>query len=316
MATTSYSGFTAAALGTSIAWSAAHKLVSLLPDSWQEKISGGTGKETQKKYLMYPLGEFLPLVSFDDDYEIVGTNTDLLDEDAILEGDYRYYNTGDSSDDYATMILKVCGSDTYMHIPCINGCPKITMEVEGNQLPLASNATPANTTTRILPKVFEFEFPITYLRVYGVNSMDNDVVDNRSKLEKATDSVKSKWNSINPLGSLNIGNTTLSSNYFRDRNFPTYAQVYELLAQFPTQYGCYLYMGFGEKKIPVNCRIEMRSTDGDTDAVMVNMRLTEKQSFDFDALAVVSTTSSVSGTTQSSNNTSTGASGSDSATSV
>lgn len=321
--------FTAQTIGTTLAWKAAQRALTYLPESWQTAISGGISSATQKDYLENNIG-YRPIVDISDDVDVsdvlrtddYGDDEDEDDDSLILLGgdkkldtDYRYFNTGENQlGAYATMLLKVIGMDSYMLLPCINGSPKITMNVEGNQLPLASNSVPATTTTRIMPKIFEFNFPIAYLRVYGENDLESEVVDNRSKLEKYTDSVKEGWNSINPLGSLDIANLSTSTNYYKPRTIPSYEQIYTMLSQFHTQYGCYLYMGFGEVRIPVNCKIQLSATDGETDAVMVHMILTEKHEFDFNALATVSmvsdsstgvtNTSSVSGSTTTNGSTS------------
>lgn len=188
-----------------------------------------------------------------------------------------YINDVTSSQPFVGMFLRVQGFDTTMLLPCVDGSPKITMQVVHNEMPTASNEL-VTTNRRIKPMVFRFSFPMAYLRIYGKNAYNAEVRDARSKLTKAKDYLKEKWNNLNPIDFFDM---ETAKHQVMDRQIPTYAETLNALSKFPRQFGCTLYTGIFNSPISVTCSIEIQSQKGDMDCVWVDMTLVESIEFNF-----------------------------------
>lgn len=198
---------------------------------------------------------------------------------------------------YTCMYLRVQGTDMIMEVPCVNGCPKISLKVIQNERPTASNEW-ATTNRRVKPRTFIFEFPIAYLRVYGYNDYDENLQDMRSALQKLKDKVNDKVDGVmasvknklgfdsNPIAYDDELDDPEFKNRKRERQIPTYSEVLAALFPFPSQFGCYLYTGLAFPKISVSCSMDIESQKGDMDCVWVKMTLIETQEFDFQNLGV------------------------------
>lgn len=278
-------------MGTAVAWTAGKKLYSMIPESITAPFSKSPKKSLQEEFYINYDGKYLEKeevaeVTFTDflsDRSVtreIGFTSSTMAEDMFYNGNIT------------TMWLQVQSNDTWIALPCINGFPKITMRTIPNTMPIASNLVPATTNRRIEPTRFLFEFPIAYLGVYGANdefdwSIKNSY-DERNWLQKGMAFAQKggNWNPINWLGGDIDG---LVPGQRQDRGIPTYDQVYSLLEQFPSQFGCYLYMGIQNRKIPCSASIEIESTKNGVDAIFVKFELIECQEFDFDKLRVTKT---------------------------
>lgn len=287
-------------IATNLAWEAGRKALGYLPEKWRNAISGKTDDATLRDFIIDNTGERGDKPIQYDDVVIATDKGGESDELALNFGhmggsSYSYNESGELgrvSDRYyisdfnanrlATMFLRVQGSSTIMIIPCVDGSPKISMQVVHNEMPTASNNI-TTTNRRVKPIVFKFSFPIAYLRIYGTNSNDKETKDARSSVTKLKDKAKSTFNLYNPIGALDFKETT-SYHVVRERTIPTYSQVFKELVQFPKQFGCWLYMGFGVPKISVTCSIEMQSQKNDMDCIWVEMTLVETMEFDFNKL--------------------------------
>lgn len=284
-------------VGSSIAWAAGCKLYSMIPESVTAPFSAKPKKSLEEDFYVNYGGNYL-----EEEQTAEPTFTDFLSGKKVTR------NIGFTSSSMAEnmfyngnlplMWLQVQSNDTWIALPCINGFPKIIMRTIPNTMPIASNLVPATTNRRIEPAKFLFEFPIAYLGIFGANeefSVDiREAKDERNWLQKGID--KATWDNKfadawwNPLGGIENGDIDGNVQGQRmDRAIPTYDQVYSLLEQFPSQFGCYLYMGIQNRKIPCSASIEIESTRNGVDAIFVKFELVECQEFDFDKLRVVKT---------------------------
>lgn len=283
-------------MGTAVAWAAGKKLYSMLPESLTAPFSTKPKQSIEEDFYVNYSGKYL-----EKEEVAEATFTDFLSGKSVTReigftnssmAENMFYNGN-----ITTMWLQVQSNDTWIALPCINGFPKITMRTIPNTMPIASNLVPATTNRRIEPARFLFEFPIAYLGVYGANEeFEADIreaKDERNWLQKGLDkltwdnNIPEKWN---PIGGLSNGDIDGNVQGQRmERSIPTYDQVYSLLEQFPSQFGCYLYMGIQNRKIPCSASIEIESTKNGVDAIFVKFELIECQEFDFDKLRVTKT---------------------------
>lgn len=286
---------------TQLAWTAGHKAMSYLPKKWQNRLAGRRDDATLKDFLVnnrqkYP--EIVQILSGNEtifspkeNKQVKVKDLEGYTDDGIIrltnEGkrDWFYVKANDPESyggaGYVCMYLRVQGTDTIMEIPCVDGCPEIDMQVVQNEMPTATNEI-VTTNRRVKPLVFRFRFPVAYLRIYGEN--DSEVEAEKIELsikQKAFNKAKQKWNDLNPFG---YDMALTKPNEVRQRTIPTYAQVLGQLIQFPRQFGCYLYMGFGFTKLGVTCSMKLSSQKGDMDCIWVDMTLTETMEFDFNKL--------------------------------
>lgn len=280
-----------AIIASSLAWNAANKLVGLIPENILAPIIKKPTKSLQAQFTINHGGNYVQEyvsqeVEFDDFLKEDGDKKTSREINFTggIESSHMYY-----MDNLPLMWLQVQSNNTWLAMPCIKGFPKITMASIPNQMPIASNLVPATTNRRIEPARFLFEFPIAYLGVFGENPEFAGVAnihDERNWLQKTTDFAKKggNWNPINWVADKDIDG--MAQGQRMDRGIPTYDQVYSLLEKFPSQFGCYLYMGIGSRKIPCSASIQIESTIDDVDCVYVRIELTECQEFDFNKLKV------------------------------
>lgn len=283
-------------MGTAIAWTAGRKLYSMIPESVTAPFSKNPKQSLEEDFYVNYGGNYLEKEQTEN-----STFTDFLSGKKVTRSigftsssmaENMFYNGN-----LPLMWLQVQSNDTWIALPCINGFPKITMRTIPNTMPIASNLVPATTNRRIEPAKFLFEFPIAYLGVFGANeefSADiREAKDERNWLQKGLDKItwdndiSEKWNPIGGIGNGDIDGNVQGQRM--ERSIPTYDQVYSLLEQFPSQFGCYLYMGIQNRKIPCSASIEIESTRNGVDAIFVKFELIECQEFDFDKLRVTKT---------------------------
>lgn len=283
-----------AIIASSLAWKTANKLVGLIPDNVLSPILKKPTKSLQEQFSINPRGDFVQeqdyisqKVEFED--FLKEGQADRKSKKEIyftrsIESEHMYYMYN-----LPIMWLQVQANNIWLAMPCIKGFPKITMSAIPNQMPIASNLVPATTNRRIEPAKFLFEFPIAYMGIYGENPDFGGAIgikDGRNWLDKTTDKLKSggNWNPINWVADKDIDGQAKGQKM--ERGIPTYDQVYSLLEKFPSQFGCYLYMGIGSRKIPCSASIQIESTINDVDCIYVRIELTECQEFDFNKLKV------------------------------
>ena len=260
----------------------------------ETKIKGEDEKESVEMYLNYDRlsvdGSIITKANIKETSYNVEVDDDGIELESIVEEDTPivkpldkfgmnsfYINDVTSSQPFVGMFLRVQGFDTTMLLPCVDGSPKITMQVIHNEMPTASNEL-VTTNRRIKPMVFRFSSPMAYLRIYGKNAYNTEVRDARSKLTKAKDYLKEKWNDLNPIDFFDM---ETAKHQVMDRQIPTYAETLNALSKFPRQFGCTLYTGIFNSPISVTCSIEIQSQKGDMDCVWVDMTLVESIEFNF-----------------------------------
>ena len=278
-------------MGTAVAWTAGRKLYSMIPDSVTAPFSKSPKKSLEEDFYVNYGGNYLEKEQTEEP-----TFTDFLSGKKVTRtigftsssmAENMFYNGN-----LPLMWLQVQSNDTWIALPCINGFPKITMKTIPNTMPIASNLVPATTNRRIEPAKFLFEFPIAYLGVFGANEEFTadirEAKDERNWLQKGM-ALAQKGGNWNPINWLDGDIDGLVPGQRMERSIPTYDQVYSLLEQFPSQFGCYLYMGIQNRKIPCSASIEIESTRNGVDAIFVKFELIECQEFDFDKLRVTKT---------------------------
>lgn len=301
-------GLGANLLVTQLAWTAGHKALNYLPENWKNKISGKRDKKELEDFLLYNRSFKQEIVDiFKDGAKISGI--DKNGKVTEVEPSYHakradignqnwFYSMADDfrgGAGYTCMYLRVQGTETIMEIPCVNGSPRISMQVIQNESPTASNEL-VTTNRRVKPIVFKFSFPIAYLRIYGENDIEKEANSVKTKLQKRMDKVKGKIqdgvNSIKEKIGFDDDDIAYDDDIgkgdeVRERTIPTYSQVLGKLIQFPRQFGCWLYMGFGFSSIGVTCSIDITSQKDSMDCIWVDMTLVETMEFDFNNLISV-----------------------------
>lgn len=294
-------GLGANLLVTQLAWTAGHKALNFLPEDWKNKISGKRSDGELKDFLINNRGTDIEEIDlFVDGQKIADFNGSKEPDPSNryvsnTKGNQNwFYSIADDfrgGAGYTCMYLRVQGTETIMEIPCVNGSPRISMQVIQNESPTASNEL-VTTNRRVKPIVFKFSFPIAYLRIYGINESKGKAEDiTKSKLRNKMDSVKQKIkdkidsikDKIDGADSDDIvyDSDINKGDQIRPRTIPTYSQVLSTLIQFPRQFGCYLYMGFGFSSIGVTCSIDITSQKDNMDCIWVDMTLVETMEFDF-----------------------------------
>ena len=251
-------------IGSNVAFYAANKALGYLPEDWQSAIGGNQSKELYNEYLNLS-NQGTPLI----------LNNDRLFMEAST-GDANYYSMNSTGN---AILQIIGGTSDILILPFCDGYPIIKQDVIPNELPIASNLGVGTTNRRIAPTEWIFNFPIQYLRIYGENDTNKQITDARDWTQKARDT----FNSYNPIGFLDI--EAKDSGMQRERTIPTYAQIVNKILSFGTQFGCYLYMGFGSPKYKVTCSIEIQSPK-ETQAVRVKIKLTHTQDFDMSKMLV------------------------------
>lgn len=302
-------GLGANLLVTQLAWTAGHKALNYLPENWKNKISGSRSENEITDFLLQNRAQQRMFIEiFQSGDTIAKLNNDGEVEATSPSYQFKYATDGNpdwfytKADDlrggagYTCMYLRVQGTETIMEIPCVDGCPEIEMNVIQNEMPTASNEL-VTTNRRVKPLVFRFRFPIAYLRIYGENNASKETTDVRNSLQKAKDKLMDKINDVKSSVMEKLGIEDDNDiaydpdigqgNEVMERSIPTYSQVLGTLIQFPRQFGCYLYMGFGFTKIGVTCSMKLTSQKGDMDCIWVDMTLTETMEFDFENLTTI-----------------------------
>lgn len=306
-------GLGANLLVTQLAWTAGHKAMNYLPESWKNKIGGKRSGDEVRDFLtlnrmaVHTKTQIFnandTVAKIDDNGKVTQGEPDMVNmvkSNTVGNTNWYYVQADDfkGGAGYTCMYLRVQGTETILEIPCVDGCPEIEMNVIQNEMPTASNEL-VTTNRRVKPMVFRFRFPIAYLRIYGENDPNQEVIDVRNSLQKFTDKVTGAINSVGDAVDSKIKSwlgqdnndyaydpdlQSYQENALRERSIPTYAQVLGQLVQFPRQFGCYLYMGFGFTKIGVTCSIKLTSQKGDMDCIWVDMTLVETMEFNFETL--------------------------------
>lgn len=300
-------GLGANLLVTQLAWTAGHKALNFLPENWKNKISGKRSDREISDFLTNNRGTDIEAIDlFVDGQKVAGIDGNPKEPDpsnryvSNVKGNKDwFYSIADDfrgGAGYTCMYLRVQGTETIMEIPCVNGSPRISMQVIQNESPTASNEL-VTTNRRVKPIVFKFSFPIAYLRIYGTNESEGQAEDiaktklkekmdsAKQKLKDGVDSIKEKlgFDSDDIVYDSDIG----KGDQIRPRTIPTYSQVLSTLIQFPRQFGCYLYMGFGFSSIGVTCSIDITSQKDNMDCIWVDMTLVETMEFDFNRLTSI-----------------------------
>lgn len=322
-------------LVTQLAWKAGHTAMGYLPESVQNFFGKKQDKGLVHDYLIEHKGVNQSLTetkavggvkytglnksmgnvteesyTTESGYTLTYEDTDESKDVGlmILEGDRKkYYLNGRKA--YTSMVIQVQGFDQYLILPCVQGYPIITMNVEQNLMPIASLQNGVTTNRRVVPKEYLFKFPVAYLRIYGTNSENEKKSNTMSALEKFRMRAKQAVNAVNKLKNFEnpVGAFTNPSEG-QARDIPTYQEIYEEICNFHTQFGVYLYMGFNVPKISCTASITMNSQEGDTDAVFLTVKLVESQEFDYQQFTNTNTSFSNKGAYESNGKTTSDAS--------
>lgn len=229
-----------------------------------------------------PVGDWITIET-DDNGKYAYPRSDV--NKYYLKSSDRFAGTG-----YFSAFLRIEGQNELLVIPCVNGCPEITLNTRSNMLPLASNTTPLTTNIVVEPNTFRFVFPVAYWKVLGQNDLESEVRETQgilNKIGQGINSAKQAYNEFidkatindefgNPIGFLKV-DADDEYGKVKERSIPTIEQVYAEISKFNTNKVCYLYLGF-RNRVAVTCKIKLNFTKEQMDCVWVEMMLTETMS--------------------------------------